>query len=443
FFWSSLWGALYEVYKNYNLKDIYRTYKALCRWNVSNMDKWSNNKFKFEALITKLKKQIYIIAKKQKLLESCIDIRFASKIIQDLPELKLKDLIISESEFLIPLMQCLSISVNNSNANVLKDSWSRTDILSGLQILYEIVSKIEDRSGLKEVFDTDLSKIYSKLVKVKVIYANEVLKEVNKLDKLGIIKNGKLLCKSKQFTVDLQVTNEDYDKACDRQIPTSDPSHNAEKKEEDNQLLHELCTKDLSNQKIEASSAVRNILLQDDKMSYTTRRCIGVVGNKLSSLFNFATGYFFQVFPPYEQAKDTGSSQPLKVMEDKIIETVKQIISERVELEKSNINFKQMKKKIVQRFNKGNFDDITKSIALRIFEEGSRDLKAKFKNVKSCKQIVERRINQLIQDILKNRNSMPEVNDVKEQKTSFKPESHLNDTAVQGHITQDKVKLIS
>ena len=99
-------------------------------------------------------------------------------------------------------------------------------------------------------------------------------------------------------------------------------------------------------------------------------------------------------FSPCKQA--TGTEHPKAAQDDEIVEKVEQIISEMVELEKLNIDFRQMKKKIKQRISKGKFDDITTFIKSYILDKCPGNLKRKFKTARFSEKI-DGAINPLIQ----------------------------------------------
>lgn len=85
-----------------------------------------------------------------------------------------------------------------------------------------------------------------------------------------------------------------------------------------------------------------------------------------------------------------------------------------------------MKKKVIKRFKQGKFDGISQSIELSIFSKCPY-LETKFETDEFSQQL-EKKINPLIQEI---------------SKISLEPKSYLSNTSIQGHLTQDKAKLVS
>lgn len=168
--------------EGYNLKDIAKICSALL--------KWSNDADEFKSLTDKLAEQVQAIAEKQNEEDNILDnIRFASQIINDLPKLKSENLITSEGKLLVPLMECLSTSIDKSEASGLKENWPKKNILSGLEGFANIVNELEDKSSLKGEFDQSLIKIFKKLSAVEL--GSEYKKEeiINKLIRLEVIKD--------------------------------------------------------------------------------------------------------------------------------------------------------------------------------------------------------------------------------------------------------------
>lgn len=85
-----------------------------------------------------------------------------------------------------------------------------------------------------------------------------------------------------------------------------------------------------------------------------------------------------------------------------------------------------MKKKVIKRFKQGKFDGISQSIESSIFSKCPY-LETKFETDEFSQQL-EKKINPLIQEI---------------SKISLEPKSYLSNTSIQGHLTQDKAKLVS
>ncbi len=172
--------------EGYNLKGIAKIYSALLKWSN---DGWNTNEFK--SLTAKLKEQVQAIAQKQNEEDNILDnIRFTSQIITDLPKLKLKNLITSESKMLVPLMECLSTSIDKSGDSDLKGNKPKENILSGLKGFVNIINELEDKSNLRGKFDQSLITIFKKLSKLGSEYNNKISEIItNKLMGLEVIED--------------------------------------------------------------------------------------------------------------------------------------------------------------------------------------------------------------------------------------------------------------
>ncbi|MFP3027447.1 MAG: ankyrin repeat domain-containing protein, partial [Wolbachia sp.] len=120
-----------------------------------------------------------------------------------------------------------------------------------------------------------------------------------------------------------------------------------------------------------------------------------------------------------------------------------------VSMHRLNIDYMGMQKEITRKVMSGKFNEISGVLSSYIEKACPSREAGKLSPKKFDKFMIEFNkglditLNQSIQQILNNRNSTLEVNDVKEQQISLEPQSYLSNASVQGHLTRNKVKLIS
>ena len=120
-----------------------------------------------------------------------------------------------------------------------------------------------------------------------------------------------------------------------------------------------------------------------------------------------------------------------------------------VSMHRLNIDFMEIQKEVTGKIMSGKFDEIS-GILNSYVEKGCPGREAeKLSSKKFDKFMIEFNsrlnivLNQSIQQILHSRDSTLEVDGAKKQQMNLEPQSYLSNASVQGHLTRDKVKLIS
>lgn len=115
-----------------------------------------------------------------------------------------------------------------------------------------------------------------------------------------------------------------------------------------------------------------------------------------------------------------------------------------ISIHRLNIDFMEIQKEITKKVIGGKFNEIPEVLSSYVEKACSSREAGKLSPKKFDKFMIEFNkrldliVNQSMQQILNNRESTLEVNDVKEQQISLEPKSYLSDTSVQGHLTQDR-----
>lgn len=188
-------SKLNAPYKKFTLESVSKTYVTLCDWNIFHRNGLESSQLQsFENLVKNLESRIIFISQQQYVENPDDQLTYGAQIIKDLPKIKSKLLIVSETQVLVSLMICLSNGVDKSTASRLRGSVTQQNILSGLKGLRESVADLRNRSSLEGVFDESLFKIRKKFVGLNLIHVDEVLDLINEFDKLGIIESEEL-CK--------------------------------------------------------------------------------------------------------------------------------------------------------------------------------------------------------------------------------------------------------
>ncbi|WP_264337114.1 MULTISPECIES: latrotoxin-related protein [unclassified Wolbachia] len=111
-----------------------------------------------------------------------------------------------------------------------------------------------------------------------------------------------------------------------------------------------------------------------------------------------------------------------------------------VSMHRLNIDYMGMQKEITRKVMSGKFNEISGVLSSYIEKACPSREAGKLSPKKFDKFMIEFNkglditLNQSIQQILNNRNSTLEVNDVKEQQISLEPQSYLSNASVQGHL---------
>ncbi|WP_264687638.1 ankyrin repeat domain-containing protein [Wolbachia endosymbiont (group B) of Erynnis tages] len=161
----------------------------------------------------------------------------------------------------------------------------------------------------------------------------------------------------------------------------------------------------------------------------TGQKYISTVGQSISPLE--AQGYTLNITKEFEKVVEQAG------------------LKSGVSMHRLNIDYMGMQKEITRKVMSGKFNEISGVLSSYIEKACPSREAGKLSPKKFDKFMIEFNkglditLNQSIQQILNNRNSTLEVNDVKEQQISLEPQSYLSNASVQGHLTRNKVKLIS